>query len=124
MINLTSSTHELRVVLSATPTGSPPLECHCVASYRETTETTYSFGGASEFTTGTTTKGIVFGSSVASAIKAIDHVSIYNPDISGSPTTIVTVILYDGTNEFVLVKQTLNQYKTLTYNDKHGWGLS
>lgn len=120
MINLTDSTQELRVVLGATPTGSPPNECHCYASYRETTDSTYEFGNARVFTTGAVTKGFVFGSSVSSTIRAIDHVSIYNPD-TPSPTVSVTVIFYDGTDEYILVKKDLLEDQTLTYNDKQGW---
>ncbi len=120
MINLTSSSHELIVVLTGVASGSPPNECHCLASYRETTDTTYSFGGANCYTNGTTDQILVGGSSVASTIRAIDHISIYQPDITGE----VTVKLWDGTNELILVKQTLTAKKTLTYNDKQGWGLS
>lgn len=126
MINLTDSAHELRVQLSADKAGSPPMECELYASYRETTDTTYEFRNAFDYTTGDAAVTLISGASTIGTpniIKAIDHISIYNPD-----TASVTVIVkfYNGNTgfEYTLVKQPLNHNETLTYNDKHGWGLS
>jgi hypothetical protein len=120
MINLTSSTHELRIKLGSVPTGSPPNECQCVIGYRQTTDTTYEFGSNATLSTNTSSKTLLNCSSAASTIRVIDDISIYNPD----GTIVVSIIFYDGTTEWILVKQTLLTDETLTYNDKFGWGLN
>jgi hypothetical protein len=120
MIILPTSSHKIIVALGGTPSGSPPNECHCYASYRETTEKSYEFGSNIAFSNGAA--GIDLLTGPAAGIRAVDHISIYNPD-APSPTTDVTVIMYDGTNTCILVKQSLNLGETLTYNDKEGWKI-
>lgn len=120
MIVLPSPDHKIIVALSGTPSGSPPNECQCFVSYRETTETTYDFGSFIAFSNGAAGTDLISGP--ASGQIAVDHISIYNPD-TPSPATTVSVILTDGTNNCVLVKQNLNQDETLTYNDKEGWKI-
>lgn len=120
MINLSSALHELRIILGSVPTGSPPNECQCVVCYRQTTDTTYTFGSATALSTNTSSKTLLYASSAASTIRLIDDISIYNPD----GTITVSIIFYDGTSEFILVKQVLQSNETLTYNDKYGWGLN
>lgn len=122
MIILADSTYELQVVLGASASGSPPQECHCVVSYRETTDVTYAFKSAQEFTDGMTDVIILLGSSTAGASLVIDHISIYNPDTTGTAT--VTVSLWNGTDAFILVKQGLTVNETLTYDDKGGWSIN
>lgn len=120
MIILSTASQEIRVKLGGVPSGSPPLECHCYVSYRSTSDTSYEFGNNATESDSTNEVTLLAGNSVGSFIRAVDHISIYNPD-SGAAT--VTVSFYDGSNSFVLVKQVLNQNETLTYNDKEGWKI-
>lgn len=119
MINLTSSTHELRIRLGSVPTGSPPDECECVINYRATADVSYEFGSATSFSDNINSKTLLFGSSASSTVRVIDDIHIYNPSAGA---LVVSIIFYDGSAEWILVTQTLQQYETLTYNDKWGWG--
>lgn len=122
MIIITDN-QELIVKLDHNPSGSPPNECHYYISYRDTTDSTYSFLNVSGKTNGTDNVSMIAGNASYGPgdEKVIDEISIFNPD-GFSPGVFVTIIFYDGTTEYTLVKQEVNENQTLTYNDKWGWG--
>lgn len=110
----------LIVRLTADKTASPPLECHCFVSYRGTTDSTYEFLNNSVYTDGTNNQTLVAGNASfgSSDEKAVDEISIYNPD---SITVTVEVVYNDGSFEYILVRQALTANQNLSYNDKYGW---
>jgi len=114
MLILSTTTDSLEVILAGAITTN---QLDCVASYRETTTTTFAPLTADASTNNTTAVTLVSAPS-ASTQRVIDEVSIFNGDTSSET---VTVRLNRNGTFRTLFLATLAPNEKIQYSDKNGW---
>ena len=116
MIILSNTTDKIEISLGSTVSNFP---IHCMTSWRDRTSTTFE-AGRTLATASNTTNVDISGSPVSSTQRIIDHISIYNNDISSNT---VTVKYDDNGTEYNLFTGLLYTGYSLLYNESDGWKI-
>lgn len=114
MLILDSTTKRLRVSLTTAQTTTP---MRVVASWRDTTTSTFTPGSTLSSTSGTTPVEFVPAPG-ASTQRVVDFFSIMNTD---SVTKTITVSVFDGTTDFILCRIALGVDQRLEYVEGKGF---
>lgn len=114
MLVLSNTTDKIEITLSATVSSFP---IYCMSSWRDRTSTTFE-AGRTLATASNISSVDITGSPVASTQRIIDHISVYNNDISSNTVT----IKYDANGtEYTLFTALLYTGYCLLYNENDGW---
>ena len=113
MIRLPTTAHKLQAVLAGAITTN---QLHVVASFADKTTSDYAGGTKLSLTNGVSAVDIV-DAPIASTIRDIDYVGVYNADTVAAT---VTIQEFDGVNTRTLATATLNPGDQLIY--VHGSG--
>jgi len=114
MIRLPTTAHKLQAVLAGAITTN---QLHVVASFADKTTSDYAGGTKLSLTNGVSAVDIV-DAPIASTIRDIDYVGVYNADTVAAT---VTIQEFDGVNTRTLATATLNPGDQLIYVHGSGW---
>jgi hypothetical protein len=114
MLILDSTSKRVRVVLGAAHTTTA---LRCVTSWRDVTTSAFTPGSSLTSTNGTTAVEVA-PAPAASTQRIVDHISVYNTDTTSK---VVTVSIFDGTTDFVLMRVSLGVDEMLQYVEGAGF---
>jgi len=116
-MTLNSVTDKIRVVLSAAVTTN---QLECVVLYNNSSAPAVAKGRVLIDTNSTTPVDLLTGQQGTTSL-TITQITIYNKDTVAAT---VAVSYYNGSDDFILVKKTLQAGETLQYNQSEGFFLA
>lgn len=116
MLILDQTTERVRVALGAAHATTP---LRCFTSWRDVTTSAFTPGSSLTSTSGTTPVEVA-PAPASSTQRIVDHVSVYNSD---TVSQVVTVSVFDGTTDFVLISVSLGAAERIEYVEGAGFNV-